>query len=77
MAEPGGAQAGLEPLGGAVGHLPVDREAKPFGMAHVRSAVLGLQFAEGVRHTAQLELAQQVVGWMIEPVMSFLSGNIA
>ena len=40
-------------------------------MAHFGGAVLRLQFGEGVSHTVQLELAQQVVGWVIERVYPF------
>jgi hypothetical protein len=71
----GGAHAGLEAFGGAVGDFTVDQERQPFGVVKFVGGVLGLRFGKGVGHAGELQIFELAECWVVEHNVFSLSGN--
>jgi len=66
MAQLRSAHPALVPLGAAMGGFPVDQQAEPFGVAEIVGPVPGLKIGECVGHAVEPQLAQALVGGMVE-----------
>ena len=64
------AQACLQALGTAIGHLSVDQQGEPFGVREVLGHVLLLQLDEGIGHAVELEGSELVEGGVCQHLFS-------
>ncbi len=64
MAQASISQPGLEPPVAPLGHLTVEEEREPFGVAQLDGLRGGLQLGEGACHAGKPELVELVEGGM-------------
>jgi hypothetical protein len=64
VTQAGEAQPGLEPAVLAFGHLAIEQQTEPFGMAELTGMGIGIELSEGARHAGQPEPVQLVKGGM-------------
>jgi hypothetical protein len=66
MAQPGVAQAGVQPPVASVAGLLVEQQGEPFGMGQRRGFTGCFDLTEGLGHAGKSELTQEIEGGMGE-----------
>jgi hypothetical protein len=66
MAQPGVAQAGVQPPVASVAGLLVEQQGEPFGMGQRRGFTGCFDLTEGLGHAGKSELTQKIEGGMSE-----------